>query len=427
MTGNKTLSTSQHRNDLTFACCQGLLLAIIVVCGGIWSVSENRRLLAPAFSECPRTVRPLFDYPLVVSDSQLASVLKQSHPRFTQQPTKVNFIDHALRMWGSEAEFNDGSLSGAQLLKLLTDHNTFTRTWGPGVPALLRRSEHGIMVTTQEGQSSVSHEDHLLGTLAEIGIPLSQKLQSGSGQGTVQELLNNAVRSFRVNQREYEWTVLSAAYYAIDGRPWFTREGQAVDFNTLARRLMRQRQPLGVCYGQHRLYTLTMLLRIDEQMRCENAAVPMLTPETRQQVEEYLLNMTCRFYATQAAAGYWDGNWADASQPVSDPETDVLSRRLLATGHALEWWAMVPAELHPPRETIVRASQWLARTIIEMEPVQVERNYTFLTHAARALALWRGGSPAELEIKLQQSVSAAVESEPTNSSVKTNKSLVCKG
>ena len=61
---------------------------------------------------------------------------------------------------------------------------------------------------------------------------------------------------------------------------------------------------------------------------------------------------------------------------------------------------MAPERLHPPRETIVRASQWLANTIIEMDQKSIEKNYTFLTHAARALALWRGKFAGEIEVKI---------------------------
>jgi hypothetical protein len=60
---------------------------------------------------------------------------------------------------------------------------------------------------------------------------------------------------------------------------------------------------------------------------------------------------------------------------------------------------MAPEQVHPPRETVVRAAQWLVRTIEGMDAKQIEDNYTFLTHAVRALALWRGCFPAEFEAK----------------------------
>ncbi|QDT12342.1 hypothetical protein [Planctomycetes bacterium K23_9] len=381
-----------------FVSLQFVILATIAI-ASVQTVREtNNRPTQPAFNETPRHVGPRYNYKFVVSDDQLSAVLQKLHPVFSEVPTKINFVDHAIRMWDDEATFDDESLSGQQMLSLLLDNDEFAKVWGQSMP-LVQRSEHGIAVNTQQGRPSVSHVDHLMGTLAEIGVPLSYPVRTPHGKDQVAGILQNAIRNFRVNQREYEWTALAAAFYAQDGRPWYTVEGQEVDFNVMAKRIMRQTQPLGVCYGQHRLYTLTMLLRIDEQIQDKNdeAAHRLLTTQTRREVLDYLQGMTQRLFHSQSLAGYWDGNWPDANKPVPDPDTDPLSRRILATGHVLEWWAMAPQELHPPRETIVKASQWLAKEIIAMDAHKVEKNFTFLSHAGRALALWRDCFPAEFE------------------------------
>ncbi|OYP37699.1 hypothetical protein [Rhodopirellula sp. MGV] len=370
--------------------------AVLITFAGIGFQRQrqvNHRPVMPQLRDRPRVVGPLYDYPLAVTDEQLQQVLYKLRPRFLTQPTKINFIDHSIRMWGPSVDVDDDSLSGKEMLTLLLDHQAFGKVWDPTMP-LLKRVEDGIAVSTQVGRTSVSHVDHMIGTLCEIGIPRSQPLRAVNGMGTVGEILEYGLKHFRLNQREYEWTSLATAFYAIDGQNWFTREGQAVDFNTFADRLMRQDQPEGVCYGQHRLYTLTMLLRIDDQVR-EEGLQQLLHPETRQSVIDYLLVMNQRLLCSQSAQGFWDGNWPNAVQQVPDPATNETSRRILATGHVLEWWAMAPQELVPPREIIIRASQWLAREIIAMDEETVEKNYTFLSHAGRALALWRGGLPSD--------------------------------
>jgi hypothetical protein len=53
---------------------------------------------------------------------------------------------------------------------------------------------------------------------------------------------------------------------------------------------------------------------------------------------------------------------------------------------------MVPDEFHPPREVLIRAGQWLAKEIDGMDSPAIEKNYTFLSHAGRALRLWRSGT-----------------------------------
>ena len=163
---------------------------------------------------------------------------------------------------------------------------------------------------------------------------------------------------------------------------------------------MRQPLPDGVCYGNHRLYSLTIMLRVDSQWQQDGKR--LFEPETRQAVEDWLSDKTARLYRNQSTAGYWDGNWPDLDVDIPDPNTDPLSRRILATGHALEWWAMAPKKLHPPRETIVRAGQWLTQTISGMDERTVQKNYTFLSHAGRALALWRGKFPHEVDLNDSQ-------------------------
>ncbi|MFK7768965.1 MAG: hypothetical protein AB8B55_17215 [Mariniblastus sp.] len=390
------MRTTKNRNGKTFLFAQLILFALVVGGAAVWATNINTRTTIPTLREHPRVVEPVYDYPMVVSDEQLETVLKKIKPIFSQSPPKTNFVDHALRLWGAEVQFNDNAIDGPVMRQLLTDHRTFDATWGEKELPLLIERTSGVAVRTQEGRSTVSHVDHLLGTLAEVGTPLNFPVVTNQSNTTMRDLIRYGVNSFSLNQREYEWTTVMLAFYSADAKPWFTQEGQEINFDRLATRIMRQQQPQGVCYGQHRLYTLTMMLRIDEQMEQENpGTIGLISDTARAQVMEHLGLMTKALYKNQAVEGYWDGNWPDVSVPVSDPGTDALSRRILATGHSLEWWAMAPQELHPPRETIIRAGQWLAKEIGAMDETKIQKNYTFLTHAARALALWRGKFPAD--------------------------------
>jgi hypothetical protein len=395
--------TAARKRSVWFVVCQVVILMVGLSTMVYSAARINSRPVMPSLNTKPRVVRPEYNDPRVVSDEQLSVVLRKIHPKFLAQPTKVNFVDHAVRMWGVHAKFDDGALSGRQMLTMLLHHPAFAATWGSDAPALLHADREGIAVTTQEGRSAVSHVDHLLGTLAEIGVPLTQRVTAENGNATVHDIMRYALHNFRLNQREYEWTTLATAFYAANDAPWVTCEGQEISFDVLAERLTRQQQPQGVCYGNHRLYTLVMLLRIDAQMRDAGEPGGLITDRTREEIYSYLTDMTRRLCTHQSPDGYWDGNWSNPSQAVPDPETDATSRRILATGHALEWWAMAPEELHPPRETIIRASQWLVVAIEAMDAHQIEKNYTFLTHAARALALWRGVFPAEFETQVQDS------------------------
>jgi len=140
------------------------------------------------------------------------------------------------------------------------------------------------------------------------------------------------------------------------------------------------------------MFTLAVLVNVDEEHN-------ILGAQVRSQVEKFLLDATAQLVKNQHTDGYWNGDWATGPTSQSEErerERDSLASRVLATGHALEWWAIAPKRFHPPRESLVRAGQWLCRTIEEMDETTVRKSYTFLTHAGRALALWRGKMPFEV-------------------------------
>ena len=95
---------------------------------------------------------------------------------------------------------------------------------------------------------------------------------------------------------------------------------------------------------------------------------------------------------------FWNDGWSSATPDSAEPtdrDGDRLGDRILATGHTLEWWAMAPERFHPPRRVLVSAAGWLSRTIAGMTDKEIQQNYTFLSHAGRALAVWRAQEPWE--------------------------------
>lgn len=273
--------------------------------------------------------------------------------------------------------------------QLLINDSALISAWGKKTPPLLVPTDTGVAVRVQEGLATASHFDHTLATLAEIGTPLDYPIQTRKGIRSMEDMLRHALLNFSVNQTEYEWTVLSLALYSPNSAVWSTREMQSVDFNVLAKRLMRQRMGQGVCEGNHRLYTLAILLRVDD----EHA---ILSLQTRSEILSHLTDATRRLIATQSAQGYWEATWAGEEIAATPSSPSGIQRgRVLATGHALEWWAMAPDSMHPPKECLARAGQWMVKEIESMSPSAIRDQYTFLTHAGRALSLWRGELPNE--------------------------------
>ena len=144
---------------------QLLLVPVAIALGGWTWTNVNSFPLVPQLMNEPRIIRPVHDYPLVVSDEQLQTVLYKLRPRFETQPPKTNFVDHALRMWGSSVVFGDDALDGQQMRDLLIDDQQFRKYWKAKTPSLLKSSPYGVAVRTQEGRATVSHVDHLIGCL----------------------------------------------------------------------------------------------------------------------------------------------------------------------------------------------------------------------------------------------------------------------
>ncbi|MFP6763250.1 MAG: hypothetical protein VB858_06520 [Planctomycetaceae bacterium] len=346
----------------------------------------------------PELIGPRHDDPDVVSDDVLQAVLHQLRPSLRGKQPKINHVDHALRFWGTQAVFDDPDcLSGIEMLQLLTDHRHFQESWGEKTDAFLlpntKLTRPYVEFRTRSGSASSSHIDHTLATLAESGTPLDFPLLTPQGELPVRAAFDFAFDRFRLNQAEYEWSILAFLHYLPELTGWYTREGQYVTWDMLADRLMRERLTRGSCYGTHRLHTLACLL-------CADDTHQMLSPGARQTSVAFLSDVTQRLIATQNDDGYWTADWPGQS-PDKDSDNpglklDLISERLLATGHVLEWWALAPEEVLPERDRIIRAAHWLTSTIQSMSPAEIRRNYTFLTHAGRALSFWRGRHPSDI-------------------------------
>jgi hypothetical protein len=387
---------SNCASRLPLLAAQFTLLAVLAV----WLAWSGQRALAPrelpALRDAPQAIGAYYDCDFVVSDEQLQRVMAKLRPRNEGPDTKINHVDHALRFWTLRARFDEpGFLSGDEMRRLLTDDRRFHELFGPSQKSLLMPTTKGIRVRTKEGNLSSSHVDHTLASLAEVGTSLAFPVETPAGHSTFRAIVEQGLRDFSLNQVEYEWSSLTFALYLDAAAAWTTAEGQRLSFDVVARRIMRERLPRGVCFGNHRLYTLAALLRIDEQQ-------PIFSPEVRAACLSWLKRATAMLVWNQHAEGYWGDDWARfEGEPTEtvDSSGDVATDRILATGHALEWWAIVPEECHPPRGILIRAGQWLVRTIDQLTPQQTQDRFTYLSHAGRALALWRGKTPPQVDVR----------------------------
>jgi len=373
-----------------------LLVSAAVGWGAVRFHSWEEQKKLPQLRLNPLTVTPLYDQPKIVSDEDLARILYRLRPQFRGNSPQINYVDHALRFWGIEATFEDPQcISGVEMRDILLDHRRFGQVWGDKTKPLLVHNRYGIRPRVQEGLATSSHEDHTLATLAEVGTPVDYPVVTSKGETTLAAMIQQTLSSFSLNQLEYEWSTLVFALYLESPHDWMTSEGQFVNFDLIADRIMRQQPTKGVCYGNHRLHALVMLLRVDDQ-------TPVLTKEGRKKVTQYLQNITRLLVETQSEEGFWDKNWDGSKLELSSEKSFTpRARRILATGHAMEWWALAPEEVLPPAETLQKAGHWLVSTIKEIPESEIKNSYTFLSHAGRALALWRGKFPFQVDLSQQ--------------------------
>ena len=342
----------------------------------------------------PAVVRPLYDDASVVSDEDLAAVIEKVLPRFSRRKLRPNYVEHALRIWGSEIEFDDPDLiSGPQMVDYLLDSAAYVDSWGKDSSPILEPTDAGVHIRWGKDGSASVHHDHLLASLAEAGVSLDRPVFTAARRTTLQQVFSEALRDFRLDERETEWSVMAFSLYLSPQQTsaWHNSQGRHITFDMLAERLMRQCRNQGVCLGTHRVYSLMALLRLNDEFGGH-----LVSDNTTADVTAFLEYTRDLIIASQDKDGSWPPNWYDGIHAADrlDPN-EKLYRRVIATGHQLEWLAIAPQELHPPHDQIVAAARWVVQNTLTTTQDVIDANFTYYSHVANALALWRGTSVPE--------------------------------
>jgi hypothetical protein len=276
--------------------------------------------------------------------------------------------------------------------EFLTDMAKFVDSWGKNSNPLMIANDDGIHVRFAEDRSGSVHHDHTLAALTEAGLSLNDSVFTTAREMHVRNIVIEALRDFRLDERETEWSVMSFALWLAPQKTatWHNGEGRRITFDMLAERLMRNHKRDGVCLGTHRVYSLMLLVRLDDQSEGH-----LITKETRGQIMKYLASVRDLITASQREDGSWTANWTDGaeSEAKADP-AEPMSKRVIATGHHLEWLSIAPIELHPPREQIRKAADWLVANVDKTPQDEIDASYTYYSHVGKALAMWRHTSPA---------------------------------
>ena len=362
-------------------------------------VAKSQNIELPLERDQALQIAPLYDDPELVSDEELAAVLKQIVPHFPAKKMKPNHVEHALRAWHVDAKFQDpDALSGEKLRDFLIDYDQFLKSWKPEaegdpnpVSLLEDRPDDGIYIRWGRDSNSVSvHHDHLLACLTEAGLPLSQPVFTpGRRDLTFRDVLRQALRDFRYDERETEWSVMAFGLWLPPTKSWRLNDGREMSFDMLAQRLLRGHKKMGTCGGTHRLYSLMVLLRLDEQF-------DILSDDVQAAVFKHLESVRDILKVSQFEDGHWPYNWPAGEDAVKKPDLSIPEfRHVIATGHHLEWLSIAPESLHPPREQTRKAADWIIQKTIAMTEDEILENYTFFSHVGNSLAMWRKTNPSK--------------------------------
>ena len=157
----------------------------------------------------PLRITPFYDDHDLISDEDLAAVLRQVQPRFPAQKIKPNYVEHALRIWGIDAEFRDPKvMSGRKMLDFLVNNGEYLASWGTKVRPLLQEEETGVSIRWGKEEGASVHHDHWLACLSEAGVSLNEPVYTPSHrEKSINDVLQQALRDFRLDERETEWSV----------------------------------------------------------------------------------------------------------------------------------------------------------------------------------------------------------------------------
>jgi hypothetical protein len=337
----------------------------------------------PVERTTPIQISRPYNRPDLVSDEDLAAVLKQIQPTFDRKQMKSNFVEHALRAWGVDATFqNPKVLSGQEMLGFLTDNAKFVESWGREVGPILQARPHGIGIHWGTDLCASYHHDHLLACVTEAGAPLTTPVYAPTRRGTLYDVLQESLRDFRLDERETEWTAMAFGLWIPPEKTWIGGEGRQYSFDLVATRLMRGEKTMGVCAGTHRVYSLMLLIRLDDQFH-------ILSENSRQIVYSYLESVRDAITHSQFEDGSWPTNWPDGKAAVEKPLDEPEYKRVIATGHHLEWMSIAPQDLLIPEPQLKKAMDWVIANTKKKTKAELKQTFTFYTHVGAALCNWR--------------------------------------
>lgn len=302
-----------------------------------------------------------------------------------KHPGSLSIMLHAVRLFGPKVDFPEpGSDRKVQAFDIALDVREGRAFFGPR-PCLIetRSGTRNLVAPRPRGEGSrmperQAHIDQLLASLAESGVPTDRPITTDTGPSTVRSILDDSLANFDLGQ-EIEWSALAFALYLPPRREWSDRFGRRYTFDDLVAEMKSRpfdRERIS-CEGTHLLYSLAVVLRAD---RVE----PILSPAGRGSLRDYMAETVSRLLASQGPDGGWEPGWHRHSgeEALAD---ESGPKRVLVTGHHLEWLLLLPDDIRPPDERLRRAAVWTRERLSRATDKAIADDYCPYSHAVHVL------------------------------------------
>lgn len=276
---------------------------------------------------------------------------------------------HALRLHALALNTADCTDKGfyERTLAILTDDREY-REHGRRIP-LLVDTPHGAGYRTRFGRMAdspasptesmlegMTHVDKVLSVLGELAVSLDYRVVTNTNtEYPLAAILEDSLQRFHA-ERELEFTLIAYCDY-LNQRSWKNLRGETHTIDDAIGILLDRGPSRGPCLGTHRVYAIAKFC-----MR-RRRTPEFAGEETRRRAEEYLREISRCLVASQYSDGSWAAGWyrpmAPAEPVTSENDVTRYKNKIRVTGHMLEWMAIVPPDLRPPDENLVRAAKYL--------------------------------------------------------------------
>jgi hypothetical protein len=231
-----------------------------------------------------------------------------------------------------------------------------------------------------------AHIGQIVSGLAESGVSLDTNVVVGNKVYTVIDVVEALARNINLED-EIEWIAVALALYRPTASPWISASGESLSFAAISEALMERLDSVhggeAACGGTHVLYALAVVLRVNDTNPLWDR------PELTHRIVAVLQRASRRLERTQSVDGSWDDDWHFPVHPVQKREA-AFNRRVLITGHHLEWLALMPHALRPEEACITRAFSFHASGVNVLASSAAQGTLCACSHGLRAYLMCSG-------------------------------------